>query len=356
MARKKLRYMPMIGDSVLAPDWRKKGSKDPELPAIVIDASRPSGVTGATVRYKDKELQSLPDGGMRWHPARNLELVRRRGGLIGLPTGATPSRGAVLQAKSADLQGEDLSLQTEAKPATISRGAKRRRKSTQSTTRRTSKMATATRGRKRASSTKDEETTTTTKRSRGKATKAKEEAAPAKKNGNDRRTHEDILDLVPEIVEHLRNGVTMTEIRLGGDIVGDGYGNGPTIRRALAEKGYNTKGEKVEVEDLSDLKGVKLAKAVAELREQGKAWYYLELATDMAQADLQELLVENGYEHLAEGRVSVATEDEEEPEEKPAPKKSRKRGSTAKAEPEAEEKPATKRSRRRGKANPSEES
>lgn len=219
--------------------------------------------------------------------------------------------------------------------------------------------------------------TTTRKRGR-KSTTAAATPEPAT-NGSNRRTHEDIVALVPEIVKHLKNGVTMTEIRLGGDEVAktghpDGYGAGPVIRKALTEAGYNTKGEVIETPDLTELEGKPLADAVAELRDEGKAWYFLELATDMSQNDLKDLLEEHGYASLAEGRVIISGADEEE-EEAPAPTArrgrkaaaatteaaapattTRKRGrKAAAAEPEAEAAPAT-TTRRRGRkaaANPS---
>ena len=46
------------------------------------------------------------------------------------------------------------------------------------------------------------------------------------------------------------------------------YGAGPVIRKALTEKGYNTKGEKIQTEDLTDLTGKKLVQAVALVDEQ----------------------------------------------------------------------------------------
>lgn len=191
------------------------------------------------------------------------------------------------------------------------------------------------RGGRKAAEAVEEKPVAKTRRSRAKAVEPEPES-------NGRRSHEDILDLVPEIVEKLRDGTTMTDIRAE-------YGAGPVIRKALAEKGYNTKGERVEVEDLSDLKGAKLAKAIAALREEGRAWYYIELAADMSADDAKALLVEHGFDELATGRVSLNGDEEEA---KPAPKRGR-----AKAAPKEEEeaKPAARRrGRGRRTANPSE--
>lgn len=209
-------------------------------------------------------------------------------------------------------------------------------------------MPAARRTRKAAAETAEAEPQTTSRRRGRKAAQAEPE--PAKASNGNRRTHEDIVALVPEIVEHLKNGVTMTEIRLGGDTVAksghpDGYGAGPVIRKALTEAGFNTKGESIDRPDLSDLEGKALADAVAELREDGKAWYYIELAADMSQDDLKDLLEENGYGQLAEGRVIISGSDEEE-EEAPAPT-TRRRGRKA-AQAEEEPAPAA-TTRRRGR-------
>lgn len=213
-------------------------------------------------------------------------------------------------------------------------------------------MATATTGRKRGRTKAAEAEPETKAKAKGRGRKTAAKAEVKETNGNGRRTHEDILDLVPEIVQHLKNGVTMTEIRLGGDTVGpEGYGAGPVIRKALAEKGYNTKGEKIEVEDISDLKGQRLAKAIAGLREEGRAWYYIELAADINEADAKALLEEHGYSEFASGRVSLAEEEEEAPK---ATGRKRGRGKAAAAEPEAE-KPKAARGRGRRKGNPSSE-
>lgn len=244
--------------------------------------------------------------------------------------------------KSPDLQADKSSLQTERRSGSVTASSKR---ATPNNQRRT-KVA------RRTAAVKDKETATTSRRSRGKAKAAPE---PEENGGSTRMTHADKLKLVPQIVKELKSGRTFAEIRQDPDYPSSG------LRKALAEKGYDTKGNKIEADDdLSELEGKALAKAVANMRENGAPWYRCELAADMPQAELKELLVDHGYEEFV-GRVSRA-QDEEEVEEKPKRSRSgsktsgssRKRGSAKTAEAEA---PASKPARRRGRrrANPSDE-
>jgi hypothetical protein len=100
---------------------------------------------------------------------------------------------------------------------------------------------------------------------------------------------------VPAIVKMLKAGETMTTVRAR-------YGQGAKIRKALAEAGYNTKGEKVEISEIKG-SGAVLAKRVAAQREAGVAWWSLELATGKSETVLRELLNDHGYSALAAGRV-----------------------------------------------------
>jgi hypothetical protein len=202
-------------------------------------------------------------------------------------------------------------------------------------------------------------TTTTKTRSRktaaAKATPAKRtraaKATPAT-NGNTRMSHEDKLALVPEIVKALKSGTTFAEIRQDPNYPSSG------LRKALADRGYNTKGEKIgEVAAIRGT-GQVLAKRVAAQRENGVAWYALELATGKPQAELKELLEDNGYSDLV-GRVSTAVEEEVKPKRtrkaaKAAPAKTTRKRGAAKTEaaPKARR---TRRSRRAQAADPSEE-
>lgn len=397
--KRKNPFVPRPGQHVLVPSYLAGVHKDDEqFEAYVLEVTRPQGVIGGTVRYVDAQFHKLPDGGMHWWPARDMEeVMTARGGHSYVSARPEPSAGARLLAQgelfddtspsttgttrrrrrrrkptsttteptqtttrrrrrrraSAAAQStegagtssaEKNSLQTDGQAGKLPAGQRRKRRSTnpQTTHRRTSMARRTT----KAATAEPEPATTGRKRGRKTTATAEPEPAKASNGSSNRRTHEDIVALVPEIVQHLKNGVTMTEIRLGGDTVGsEGYGAGPVIRKALTEAGYNTKGEKIERPDLTELEGKKLADAVAELRNDGKAWYYIELAADMSQDDLKDLLEENGYGELASGRVILSGEEEEEA---PAPaKRGRGRKTAAAAEPEAAA-PAT-TGRRRGR-------
>lgn len=388
--KKQNMFVPRQAQHVLAPSYLRLDEEELR-PAVVVEVSRPQGVMGATLRFTDKEFRNLPDGGMHWVAARDMHpdpafVDSARGGVSVMSARPEPSghtrvtvdpepepeasptttrrrRRRRRTTRSTEIAGtsstETFSLQSEQEAATMrpaGRKGRSKQSVTQSTNRRTTSMPAARRTRKAATAEAEPQETKTTGRRRGRAAKAAEPEPEPAKNGN-RRTHEDIVALVPEIVKHLQNGVTMTEIRLGGDTVGpNGYGAGPVIRKALTEAGYNTKGERIETPDLTTLEGKALVDAVVKLRQENKAWYYIELATDMSQDDLKDLLEENGHGDLAAGRVPVA-EDEEEEAAEPAPKTtSRRRGRAAKAaETEPEPEPAT-TGRRRGRrkaANPS---
>jgi uncharacterized protein (DUF433 family) len=86
-----------------------------------------------------------------------------------------------------------------------------------------------------------------------------------------------------------------------GEVAPD-YGSLQKVRTALAEFGYDTKGQKFAVEPIKG-SGVALAKRIARAREANRPWYELEIATGKTQVALKELLVANGYAHLTEGRI-----------------------------------------------------
>lgn len=172
---------------------------------------------------------------------------------------------------------------------------------------------------------------------KAKATPARKPAArkPAAKAAgtasNGRLTHADKLALVPEIVKKLKSGVTFAQIRQ--EYVSSG------LRRALTEAGYDTKGNKVEVELISTQGGAKAtSKRVAAKRAEGWAWYRIEVATGMSEVALKEMLAENGYADLAAGRVV------NEPVDKPATKRApaKKAAATKKVAPASKVKPAVK--------------
>jgi hypothetical protein len=176
------------------------------------------------------------------------------------------------------------------------------------------------------------------------ARKTAAKAAPASSNG-----HKQIN--VGAIVKRLKAGETMTVIR-------SEYGAGPKIRKALTEAGYNTKGEKIERDSISTAGGAKAtAKRVANARAEGWPWYRIELATGMSERELRNLLEENGYASLAEGRV-VQDREEEAPKprktaaKKPAAKPAKTTTRKAPAAKPAARKPAAKKAASKAKPAP----
>lgn len=160
--------------------------------------------------------------------------------------------------------------------------------------------------------------------------RAAKKAAPAATNG--RMTHEDKLKLVPEIVKKLRSGVPFSQIRQ--EYVSSG------LRAALAERGYDVQGNKLTIEEISTTGGSKaFAKRVANARAEGMPWFKVVLATGKTEADLKQLLADNGYGDLAAGRVVTA---EDAPKTRRAPAKKAPAAKT-KAAPKAKAKAAVKR-------------
>jgi hypothetical protein len=135
---------------------------------------------------------------------------------------------------------------------------------------------------------------------RGVAKSQKTRAAkpvPAASNGNGRvYTRHEYLPMKPrDIVRRIKAGESF------GEVAPD-YGSLQKVRTALAEFGYDTKGQKFAVEPIKG-SGVALAKRIARAREANRPWYELEIATGKTQVALKELLVANGYAHLTEGRI-----------------------------------------------------
>jgi phosphoglycolate phosphatase-like HAD superfamily hydrolase len=130
---------------------------------------------------------------------------------------------------------------------------------------------------------------------------AARKAPAAAQNGNGRLTHEDKLALVPEVVKKLKAGTTFAQIRQ--EYVSSG------MRAALAEKGYDTQGNKLVIEEISTSGGSKaFAKRVANARIEGMPWFKVVLATGKTEGELKQLLADNGYGDLAAGRVTTADE------------------------------------------------
>jgi hypothetical protein len=93
------------------------------------------------------------------------------------------------------------------------------------------------------------------------------------------------------IAPALAAGATMTAMRAQ-------YGTGTAIRRALARVGYDTKGQPIVGVHVRAASAKTLAKRVAARREEGAAWWRLELETEKSKAELKALLVKHGYESL----------------------------------------------------------
>jgi hypothetical protein len=151
--------------------------------------------------------------------------------------------------------------------------------------------------------------------------------------GNGRMSHADKLALVPEIVKKLKAGTTFAQIRQ--EYVSSG------LRAALAEKGYDTQGNKLAIDEISTAGGAKaFAKRVANARAEGMPWFKVLLATGKVytQDDLKQLLADNGYGDLAEGRVKTG-EDKPATTRKTAPAKKATPAAAKKATPRAKAAP-----------------
>lgn len=118
----------------------------------------------------------------------------------------------------------------------------------------------------------------------------------AKANGGNRRTAADIDKLVPQFKKHLTGGGTMKALKAE-----HGFSSDVPIREALARAGYDSKGKKLSLDEITG-SGKKLATAVAKERRNGEAWYILALRTDKTEAELKKLLAEHGFNDEASGR------------------------------------------------------
>lgn len=119
---------------------------------------------------------------------------------------------------------------------------------------------------------------------------------PASSGRAAKRSHDDLLKLVPAIVKARKSGDNWDTIQKDHGV------NAIVARKLLAEKGYNAKGEALEVEEIKG-SGKALAKRVATARRSGKAWHVLAIATGRSEADLRGLLEEHGYKEEASGRA-----------------------------------------------------
>lgn len=126
---------------------------------------------------------------------------------------------------------------------------------------------------------------------------AAKKATPAKASNSTRRTAADIDKLVPKFKSHLTGGGTMKALKAE-----HGFSSDVPIREALARAGYDSKGKKLTIEEITG-SGKKLATAVAKERRGGEAWYILALRTGKSESELKSLLAEHGFDEEASGRA-----------------------------------------------------
>ena len=137
-----------------------------------------------------------------------------------------------------------------------------------------------------------------TKKGAAKKGGAKKQAT-ATSNGNggssSRRSRDEVRALVPQFVKALQGGSTMKEVKQQF-----GFSGGQVIREALAAEGYDSKGNKLSLESITD-KGAKLTKRLVAERQAGVPWYILSTRTGKPESELRALVEEAGGP--ASGRV-----------------------------------------------------
>ena len=130
-------------------------------------------------------------------------------------------------------------------------------------------------------------------KSSAKPAASKPKAAAASSNGRTRRTAEDVDKLVPEFVKHLKAGGTMRALKTEHGFSDDG-----PIRQALARKGYDSKGNKLELPAVTNT-----PKGVAAARKAGHAWYIIALALGKTESEVKEMAEKGGAD--VSGRIHV---------------------------------------------------
>lgn len=150
--------------------------------------------------------------------------------------------------------------------------------------------------------------TVTRSKAKGKPAATKKAAAKPAAAESTRRSREDIDAIVPDIVEALQAGDTMTAVKERF-----GFSHGQPIRQALARNGYDSKGNALEDEEPITGSGKTLAKKVAAERAKGVAWYLLARRTDKSESELRTLLEENGYEATGRTYAAAAPKPKAEP-------------------------------------------
>jgi hypothetical protein len=116
---------------------------------------------------------------------------------------------------------------------------------------------------------------------------------PAKASTNGRRTAEDVDRLVPQFVKHLKAGGTMRALKEEHGFSDDG-----PIRQALARKGYDSKGNSLELPTVKNTPA-----SVASARKAGHAWYLIALALDKPESEVKAMAEKAGAD--TSGRVYV---------------------------------------------------
>jgi hypothetical protein len=116
-------------------------------------------------------------------------------------------------------------------------------------------------------------------------TAGKATTTTAKSNGSTRRTAEDWDSIVNEIRAKRQAGETMQALKKEYGVSSD-----VPLREALARAGFNSKGDALEVEDISGLSGAKLKARLIKEREEGTAWYMLALMAKKSESDLREVV------------------------------------------------------------------
>jgi len=122
------------------------------------------------------------------------------------------------------------------------------------------------------------------------ATKKNSSAGGTKSSGAGTRTGamDRLRKDVHKIAKSLKGGAKMKDVRAEY-----GFGSGGPIRSELAKEGYDSKGGQIELPTLPK-GGNALAKALVKQREAGVPWYTLEIATGKSEADLREIVEEEG--------------------------------------------------------------
>ncbi len=112
---------------------------------------------------------------------------------------------------------------------------------------------------------------------------------------------------IHKIAKDLQGGTKMKDVRAEY-----GFGSGGAIRAELAKNGYDSKGGTITLPTLPT--GAKsLAKALVREREAGVPWYTLEIASGKTEAELREIVEEQGGPTGRVYRQNGATESERRP-------------------------------------------